>query len=395
MGAKGRNQMVQGTRTRVGLGLTAIGVAACLAWGQPDGGHFDAQGGAAFEECRTTFTPAEAVLAMRLHASGAYELPVGRPEGVHRIALTFHVVRRDNGTGGIAQSQLDQALLDANEFYAPIGIRFCVPGPINYINNTAWYQPTSINTVNQMRSSNNIPGTINIYFAELNGAGLCGISAFTFSSGAQSIAMNNQCTGLPTNRSTFPHEIGHYLDLFHTHETAFAPECVSGSNCATAGDLVCDTPADPNILSSVSTACQYTGSSLDPCSGAAYTPNVRNLMSYSRKECRDHFTPGQLDRALATYLNLRPELQNSLCGSLCAPDLTTGAIAGQPGYGQPNGVLNNEDFFYYLAQFSAGNVAEADLTTGAVPGQPGYGVPNGIITNDDFFYYLNLFSQGC
>ncbi|MEZ6235612.1 MAG: GC-type dockerin domain-anchored protein [Phycisphaerales bacterium] len=79
----------------------------------------------------------------------------------------------------------------------------------------------------------------------------------------------------------------------------------------------------------------------------------------------------------------------------CEPDLTTGAIMGQPGYGVPNGVLNNDDFFYYLAEFAAGNVAVADLTTGAIAGQPGYGVPNGVITNDDFFYYLAIFAAGC
>ena len=79
----------------------------------------------------------------------------------------------------------------------------------------------------------------------------------------------------------------------------------------------------------------------------------------------------------------------------CTPDLTTGAIAGQPGYGTPNGVLNNEDFFYYLGQFAAGNLAVADLTTGAIAGQPGYGVPNGVLNNEDFFYYLALFAAGC
>ncbi len=82
-------------------------------------------------------------------------------------------------------------------------------------------------------------------------------------------------------------------------------------------------------------------------------------------------------------------------GPTCQPDLTTGAIAGQPGYGTPNGVLNNDDFFYYLAQFAAGNLAVADLTTGAIPGQPGYGVPNGVLNNDDFFYYLAIFAAGC
>ncbi len=84
-----------------------------------------------------------------------------------------------------------------------------------------------------------------------------------------------------------------------------------------------------------------------------------------------------------------------MAGPVCEPDLTTFAVPGQPGYGVPNGTLNNDDFFYYLTQFGAGNVAVADLTTFAVPGQPGYGVPNGVVTNDDFFYYLALFAAGC
>jgi len=79
----------------------------------------------------------------------------------------------------------------------------------------------------------------------------------------------------------------------------------------------------------------------------------------------------------------------------CRPDLTTTAIPGTPGYGVPNGVVNNDDFFYYLAQFAAGNVAVADMTTTAIPGSPGYGVPNGVVNNDDFFYYLQQFAAGC
>jgi hypothetical protein len=96
---------------------------------------------------------------------------------------------------------------------------------------------------------------------------------------------------------------------------------------------------------------------------------------------------GGFDLCFRTYMDTG--------GPSCEPDLTTGAIAGQSGYGEPNGILNNDDFFYYLAQFAAGNLAEADLTTGAIAGQPGYGVPNGVLNNDDFFYYLALFAAGC
>ncbi|MEZ6233114.1 MAG: GC-type dockerin domain-anchored protein [Phycisphaerales bacterium] len=88
------------------------------------------------------------------------------------------------------------------------------------------------------------------------------------------------------------------------------------------------------------------------------------------------------------------EVHYEVAGGGCEPDLTTGAIAGVPGYGVPNGILNNDDFFYYLALFAA-NDLRADLTTGAIAGVPGYGVPNGILNNDDFFYYLALFAAGC
>ncbi|MCA9288281.1 MAG: beta-propeller fold lactonase family protein, partial [Phycisphaerales bacterium] len=79
----------------------------------------------------------------------------------------------------------------------------------------------------------------------------------------------------------------------------------------------------------------------------------------------------------------------------CAPDLTGSAVMGQPGYGVPNGVLNSDDFFFFLAEYSLGNLAVCDLTATAVPGQPGYGVPNGVLTSDDFFYYLGLYAAGC
>jgi len=91
-------------------------------------------------------------------------------------------------------------------------------------------------------------------------------------------------------------------------------------------------------------------------------------------------------------------IENELGGPLpepCRPDLTHGAIPGVPGYGLPDGVLNNDDFFYYITQFVGGNLAVCDLTTGAVMGSPGYGVPNGVLNNDDFFFFLMLLGAGC
>lgn len=90
----------------------------------------------------------------------------------------------------------------------------------------------------------------------------------------------------------------------------------------------------------------------------------------------------------------------------CRVDLTTTAVSGSPGYGVPNGIVNNDDFFYYLNLFASslgcGTVPGAtrcpsppDLTTTAIPGTPGYGILDGSLSTDDFFYYLSLFAAGC
>ncbi|MEZ6234265.1 MAG: GC-type dockerin domain-anchored protein [Phycisphaerales bacterium] len=127
-------------------------------------------------------------------------------------------------------------------------------------------------------------------------------------------------------------------------------------------------------------------------------PDPNNLtMTVSRAAASGESTRAYSGMRFADNANInasRFDFALQPAGGGCDPDLTTGAIAGQPGYGVPNGVLNNDDFFYYLALFAANDPA-ADLTTGAIAGQPGYGVPNGIINNDDFFYYLALFAAGC
>lgn len=91
----------------------------------------------------------------------------------------------------------------------------------------------------------------------------------------------------------------------------------------------------------------------------------------------------------------------------CPADLTTTAIPGAPGYGVPNGILNNDDFFYYLVLYTntvgtCGTLpgqnrcpSPPDLTATAVPSLPGYGILDGAIHSDDFFFYLQLFTAGC
>ena len=279
-----------------------VAACICIAFCMP---------ASADQECGTILTDAE-VQALRI--LDQVIAPVADPRGptVYYVPLAFHVVRRTNGTGGLTPTQACQGLdlLDAS--YVAMNIQFYLAGSIDYINDDNYYNSTNtLAEINSLRTTNLVPDAINIYFVPnlaYESGGLCGISAFTTSS-IQSIAMNTSC--MPTsNYSTLPHEVGHYLNLYHTHETAFGAELVNGSNCVPAGDKVCDTPADPVLGSSNVTAapaCVYTGGELDS-NGDPYAPNTRNYMSYSLKACRDHFSAGQNSRAYTTLVTLRPEL---------------------------------------------------------------------------------------
>lgn len=97
-----------------------------------------------------------------------------------------------------------------------------------------------------------------------------------------------------SNTSSLPHEMGHCLNLFHTHNEGGCIEMIDGSNCTICGDYICDTPADPNLYQGrylVDNNCNYIGTVTQ--NGVPYNPDTHNFMSYSIPSCRNHFTPGQ------------------------------------------------------------------------------------------------------
>lgn len=126
------------------------------------------------------------------------------------------------------------------------------------------------------------PGYLNLFFVQDLGLNLGGVAlgpmAFVARSG-------------PPN--TLAHEIGHCLGLMHTHDYLIEPELVDGSNCSVGGDMLCDTPADPNLSlpGLIAQPCTYVGTVTD-ANGDLYQPLLNNVMSYSR--CLvDSFTPEQ------------------------------------------------------------------------------------------------------
>ena len=221
------------------------------------------------------------------------------------INIFFHIVRNTNGTNAFTTPNLGAIVNDLNEFYSPYNIIINNTGS-DFINNSNFVNIDNDTEARNLGQTNNRNDAINYYIVnELwdvrdNNGNVIGFVSGT----ANNIPSNNLVIRNDrTLTSTSPHELGHCLNLLHTHETARGIENISGSNCATSGDLICDTPADPRLgTNNVNANCQYFG-------GNGYNPLTNNIMSYSRGHCRDEFTSGQGFRIRKAIQN-EPVLQN-------------------------------------------------------------------------------------
>lgn len=130
-------------------------------------------------------------------------------------------------------------------------------------------------------------------------------------------------TGFQAHRSsTLPHEVGHSLDLLHTHQGRPSGDNRDAGNCKQEavsrakhqgfgcqgwfpgkkkcevnGDGYCDTEADPNIARNVTQNAQgdwiYGGNDQDNWN-EDWSPNVHNIMSYAPPRRREYLSPMQV-----------------------------------------------------------------------------------------------------
>lgn len=216
------------------------------------------------------------------------------------IPVVARIVRHDDGTGGMNPQHLDDILADVNVHFAESNMTFFYCMDVQYVDVNVFYDFDRTLYTDSLVTYN-IDNVVNIYFINkvLNDAtSICGYASFPWRE-TEYVVVKNSCA---LNGSTTAHELGHYLGLYHTHETVHGFELVDGSNCIFAGDELCDTPADPRLGShNVDADCEYTGTERD-LNNERYEPDPANTMSYSRKACRTTFSPGQFDR-MAYYLD--------------------------------------------------------------------------------------------
>jgi hypothetical protein len=147
-----------------------------------------------------------------------------------------------------------------------------------------------------------------MYFVEIlekDNVQICGLASlggvdFTFQQKAVWIGKNCADVG------TIAHELGHYFSLDHPFANP-GTELVNESNCATAGDQVCDTPADPYVYGQaisnyIDANCLFTYTGKD-ANGSYYDPDVSNIMSYYSPCICLKFTHDQYEKMAQYYLS--------------------------------------------------------------------------------------------
>lgn len=278
-----------------------------------------------YQECATIPSPGWAAKLKSRMASQ----PVSQNKMAPiQVPYQLHLFKKSDSTSVLTLQDLYREMDTVNAFYANANMFFyeCAP-PELIIDDSLYNFSSSEEPI--LLNQHYTPDILNLYFPNTAKSGntpVCGYSRYP-----PSVDLAIVAAGCATNGSTLPHEIGHYFGLMHTHDTYYGAELVDGSNCSFAGDMICDTPADPMLdYTSVNISCVYTGTVTDG-NGMPYSPDVTNIMSYARKECRFYFSPTQYTVLNTTMQNERSYLYCSFGVGIEEHDRLPFSVSPNPG----------------------------------------------------------------
>ena len=243
-------------------------------------------------------------------------------DGPFYLKIYVHVIRRSDGTGGPTLEQIEQGLEFLDTDYNPHNIFFVHPCAIDYIDNDDYFEDTG----DYIFEVNNHQDGIDIYlFDETATAGGkangVGESSEFWVSGTFWLTP----FGFLVPSHVMSHEMGHVINLWHTHhgvESNGCEELVDGSNCEDCGDEVCDTPADTHLNFDVDADdCEWDDTDFDS-NGDQLNPNTHLIMSYTHMDCMEYFTEGQGQRMRNSIAALQ-FLQDCLVTELTITENTT------------------------------------------------------------------------
>jgi hypothetical protein len=217
----------------------------------------------------------------------------------YNVRVFIRIVRQDNGT--LPGCTMEQALQNFNEMNAQynghnicfqlVGMDYIDDSYLNNFNTSGNLDDVYPDYIRNNNLDVNGAITIFVHYNFLNNNGSSG-NAYGIPNNFLSVA--RWAATSSTVHSIFGHEMGHCLGLYHTfqkqdgvQETVTRNAGNSCYNCATEGDLCCDTPADytDSQDNTGSVSCNYNGSATNACDGLQYNPSTINIMSYQPWSC--------------------------------------------------------------------------------------------------------------
>ena len=221
------------------------------------------------------------------------------------IPIQVHIVMNIKGSAGVNQINIYNSVKLANSFFKNVGIQFFTDS-IDYINDYNYSFITYNNLKKELLTKYAINSRINLFLVDSIKMGSFKSYGFTyFPDEPDSNFIYLDKNYLSGNALTTM--LGHFMGLLSTHETGGGRELASEKNCATSGDFICDTYADPDLFNLVVDSCKYIGTMRDD-NGKYYIPSVANIMSNSPDNCRCILTPLQYRRIYYYYSKYRQYL---------------------------------------------------------------------------------------
>ena len=314
------------------------------------------------------------------------------------VPIRFHLLRRSDGSGGATLSEMNTALAAINREYQESKIQYYLAGSSPHYIDSDTYYDYEYSEEDALTQGNDVNNAINVYVVGTLNFQTANVTGYAYypSVLASSNRVFVRADRLDDGR-TLPHELGHYFNLLHTFHNNKNPdvslrELVTrgpGANCATAGDLLCDTPADPyGLVGATTSGCSYTGTVRD-ANGDLYAPALNNMMSYYYL-CGNDFTPGQHDR-MEDGLLLRTDPGNEYTLDFPpSPLVPTQVVASQsdggvqvtftdPGTGESG----------FVVERSVGNAGNYVPIAGLNPNVTTY-LDGGVMTNTLYYYRVRV-----
>ncbi len=318
-----------------------------------------------------------------------------RSGAITYVPIKFHIVNKNDGTGGVEIYKVLDMLCGLNEVYAPMDIQFYMKGGINSFNSSVAYDDPRSDAGTLVLKSKRYKAYMNVFLT--NQTGEANVLGYYTNDGPNYdidaiIIRRDQ---IQSNVETIEHEAGHYFSLLHPFNgweceewdasvhgnptnLTIAPcnslkppynsvlvEFADGSNSSNAGDFLSDTPADYNLGLGWPN-CNYGGGCKDS-KGVLLNPDEENFMGYFSYCTNYHFSTLQKNVAVAE-LNVRRNLisnNNRYINCNSTPELAK-AGPSAPFFPMDNGFsngLNNVKLEWTAGPGAESYIIRIDRTT--------------------------------